>query len=168
MCMREKEKENIYVQAHTLIIIISFDACSQELPQWDGHGRRASISLSKHTLLACSRSLNNLSHLSLTYSHTLSLHHFTGGRPLSFPLYLTYTPLVILLSSIRSMWPNHFNVCLYLSPLDSLEKAHTHFITRSIHSTYTTSTSHITHFHCLHSRPLTLILKLILKFHFYM
>ncbi|XP_050712658.1 neogenin-like isoform X5 [Eriocheir sinensis] len=60
--------------------------------------------------------LKDLSPLSLTYSCTLCLH-FTGGRPLAFPpsISLTYTLLVILLSSIRSMWPNHFKVCRFTS-----------------------------------------------------
>ncbi len=103
---------------------------------------------------------------SLTYSCTLYLH-FTGGHPLTFPpsISLTYTLLVILLSSIRSLWLNHCKVChftstiphFFPSPLWHYKTLIHTFITHSIHSTHTTCTPQITHFHCLHARPLIFI-----------
>ena len=65
--------------------------------------------LSKHTLLACSRSFNDLSHLS-----PIPPSFYWRSPFIIPPLYLTYTLLEILLSSVRPMWPNHFNICLYL------------------------------------------------------
>ncbi len=91
---------------YTQLISIDFDACSQELPLGDDHSRRASISLYPDTPSLPAQGFLKILHPSLTYSCTLSFL-FTGGRPLTFPLSISliYTLLVILPTSIRSMWP---------------------------------------------------------------
>ncbi len=130
---------NRHGQHYLIIIIHAFHRRLLLGAPTRGWPRQKSFQLSpsRHSLLACSKFLKDLSSLSLMYFCTLSLL-FTGGHPLAFPpsIPLTYTLLVIVFSSICSMLPNHFKVCCFTSsttphffpsPRDTFQNTRTHF-----------------------------------------